>query len=421
MKAKTPLRTSIRLFSGAISVLMTSGIYGQTLLNLGSQGRNADFANFPYTRPIKTGTALPATCGIGDVFLNTSANPGQNIFICSIANTWTQQAGLADPGAPGLIKRTAANVTTAVAAPSSAIVGISDAQTLTNKSIDAAEITSGTLSSSRIPALTGDVSTAANSSLTTLATVNPSPGTFGDASHSLQLTVDNKGRVTGLNSVAISQSGSSYYQQLNRSGSPLAQRGTLNLSSAFSASDNSANNRTDIDLAAVNANPGTFGGASQIPVITVNSYGQITSVSSISASGGSSATTNSGALSAIPGACATGSLFLATDQPVGQQLYTCSSSNGWVAPLSVGPSGALAATDGSLDIVTSVVPRLTAANAFTGLNTFNSGLRLASSTTQPPCDSSARGTVWFQKNGAAKDSLQVCAYSGSAYSWISLY
>jgi hypothetical protein len=48
-------------------------------------------------------------------------------------------------------------------------VDLSTAQTLTNKSIDASEINSGTLTAARMPALTGDVTTTAGSVATTIA------------------------------------------------------------------------------------------------------------------------------------------------------------------------------------------------------------------------------------------------------------
>lgn len=53
--------------------------------------------------------------------------------------------------------------------PSSAIVGISDTQTLTNKSISASQVNSGTLAAARMPALTGDVTSSAGSAATTIA------------------------------------------------------------------------------------------------------------------------------------------------------------------------------------------------------------------------------------------------------------
>ena len=40
------------------------------------------------TKPIKTGTTLPASCGTGEVFFDTDATAGSNVFTC-ISNTWT--------------------------------------------------------------------------------------------------------------------------------------------------------------------------------------------------------------------------------------------------------------------------------------------------------------------------------------------
>ncbi|MFL6451437.1 MAG: hypothetical protein ACJ746_27730 [Bryobacteraceae bacterium] len=398
--------------------------HAQTLINLGTQGRNVDFTGAQWTRPIKTGSSLPTSCSTGDFFLNTTATAGQNLFSC-LSNSWSivgQTASLGDPGSNGIVKRTALNTTIAVAAPSGAIVGTTDAQTLTNKSIDASEINSGTISTARMPAFTGDVTAAAGTASTVLSSVNSTPGSFGDASHAVQLTVDAKGRVTGVSQVAITGVGSSssYYQQLSRNGATTAQRPILNLSNAFTVADNSANGRTDIDLAAVNTNTGVFGSSSQIPVITVNGYGQITSVSTVPAAGGSGTGTAAGALSAMPATCSAGALYVATDQPTSQQIYTCSSTNTWTQYISLGGSGALAFTNGALDMVTSVVPRLAAANTFTGLNTFPSGVRMGGGT-QPSCDTNARGLFWFQNNGSGKDAVQVCVYTGAAFLWTSLY
>jgi hypothetical protein len=428
MKAISQFSGKTTLLCGVVAAIANFAANGQTLINLGTQGRNIDFSNAPSTRPVKTGSSLPATCVAGELFFNLAAPAGQNLYSCVATNTWVLigfGSGLADPGSNGLVVRTAPNTTTAVAAPAGAVVGTTDAQTLTNKNIDASEVNSGVLSGSRMPAFSGDVATSAGSTATTLATVNSNPGSYGDGSHSVQLTVDAKGRITGISQVAVSGgSGSQYYQTFEQQGTTVTQRPAVDFSSAFSVSDNAGSTRTEVDLATVNATTGTFGSSTQVPVITVNGRGQITAVSTATASsgGGGGGGITSGTLASLPASCTPGALYFATDQPAGQQLYTCSSTNTWTQIVSLGPSGALAYTNGSLDIVTSVVPRLTATNNFSGLNAFSNGVQLTTAAAgQPACGSATRGLFWYQNNGASKDGLQICVYTGSAYAWTSLY
>ena len=69
-----------------LSLAAAAGL-AQTRIDLRTQGKN----------PIKTGAALPATCPVGDLFAKISAQPGQNLYLCTAANVWTLQAA-AGPG-----------------------------------------------------------------------------------------------------------------------------------------------------------------------------------------------------------------------------------------------------------------------------------------------------------------------------------
>jgi hypothetical protein len=71
-----------------------------TTLNLQTQGRNPDFSSFPFTRPVSVGTALPASCQVGQLFFNSAATAGSNLYACTAANTWTLES--APPSTPGV-------------------------------------------------------------------------------------------------------------------------------------------------------------------------------------------------------------------------------------------------------------------------------------------------------------------------------
>src|SRR5258708_15910050 len=75
------------------TALLAAAADGQTLLSLDSQTKNVDFTKAAFTRPVKTGTILPSTCSVGDLFFQTSAAAGSNLYGCASANTWTVQSG----------------------------------------------------------------------------------------------------------------------------------------------------------------------------------------------------------------------------------------------------------------------------------------------------------------------------------------
>src|SRR5579872_2512494 len=75
------------------AALLAAAADGQTRLSLDSQTKNVDFTKAAFTRPVKTGTTLPSTCSVGDLFFQTSASAGSNLYGCASANTWTPESG----------------------------------------------------------------------------------------------------------------------------------------------------------------------------------------------------------------------------------------------------------------------------------------------------------------------------------------
>ena len=72
---------------------------GQTAVDLRTQSKSVDFGTAPFTRPFTTGTVLPATCTVGNMFYKSDAPAGQNLYGCTATNTWTIEAGGGGGGA----------------------------------------------------------------------------------------------------------------------------------------------------------------------------------------------------------------------------------------------------------------------------------------------------------------------------------
>ena len=68
-------------------------VCAQTQVDLRTQSKTVDFTAAPETRPVKTGTALPATCTTGDMYFLTTAVAGANLYGCVAVNTWSLQSG----------------------------------------------------------------------------------------------------------------------------------------------------------------------------------------------------------------------------------------------------------------------------------------------------------------------------------------
>jgi hypothetical protein len=47
------------------------------------------------TKPVKVGTALPGTCALGELFFDSDAAAGENLYGATATNTWTLLSGVA--------------------------------------------------------------------------------------------------------------------------------------------------------------------------------------------------------------------------------------------------------------------------------------------------------------------------------------
>lgn len=74
--------------------LLAVAAYGQTVIN-GSRSILGywDAGSATWTKPLKAGTTAPATCAVGEMFYDTDATAGQNIYGCTATNTWTLESG----------------------------------------------------------------------------------------------------------------------------------------------------------------------------------------------------------------------------------------------------------------------------------------------------------------------------------------
>ena len=70
----------------------------QTQVDLRTQAKNVDFSGASSTKPARTGTALPGSCTVGEVFFKLDAVAGQNLYACTSLNTWTNLFGTSGGG-----------------------------------------------------------------------------------------------------------------------------------------------------------------------------------------------------------------------------------------------------------------------------------------------------------------------------------
>ncbi len=80
--------------------MVSSILYPQTLVDLRTQSKSVDFTAASTTKPLKTGSVLPASCGVGEGFFDTNTPAGSNLYLCTSQNSWTLQSGTPGPSGP---------------------------------------------------------------------------------------------------------------------------------------------------------------------------------------------------------------------------------------------------------------------------------------------------------------------------------
>jgi hypothetical protein len=90
-------------------------VAAQTLIDLRTQAKSADFSSMGRTKPAQTGAALPATCSVGEVFFLTTAPAGANLNVCASQNQWSAPSASGGSGSGVTLEADGATIGTATA------------------------------------------------------------------------------------------------------------------------------------------------------------------------------------------------------------------------------------------------------------------------------------------------------------------
>jgi hypothetical protein len=98
------MRNCVRFIglAGLLQLCLGNVANAQTTINGGRVIKGVwDASNASSSKPAKTGTVLPPTCGVGEQFFKTDASQGQNLYFCTGQNTWVQMTGGGAAGGSG--------------------------------------------------------------------------------------------------------------------------------------------------------------------------------------------------------------------------------------------------------------------------------------------------------------------------------
>jgi hypothetical protein len=84
-----------------LTTFMVGSGFAQTRLDLKNQAANVDFTQAITTAPVKTGSVLPGTCTVGELFFLSTAAPGANLYACTAPDTFSLETGGSGGGGGG--------------------------------------------------------------------------------------------------------------------------------------------------------------------------------------------------------------------------------------------------------------------------------------------------------------------------------
>lgn len=80
-----------RLFVGLLMLPLAISTMAQTRVDLSRQATGTEFLQPPFSAPIRSGTQLPASCAVGELFFLATAPAGANIHVCHATDEWAVQ------------------------------------------------------------------------------------------------------------------------------------------------------------------------------------------------------------------------------------------------------------------------------------------------------------------------------------------